>query len=327
MKIAEFLPQHPTPAWTLALQAGVTHAVSRLPQPAIGLPAVDSHMAPWDYMNLLLMKQRFEAAGLKLEVIEPGPDNWKIKAGLPGRDEEIEQMVALIRNMAALDIPVLCYSFMAEFRWLRTSTSTLTRGGALVTSYDHSLMKEAPPTPAGTLSEEKMWDNFQYFLERVVPAAEKYKVKLALHPDDPPISPIRGVARIIRDANAMQKALDLVPSEYSGVTLCQGTLAAAGENIPSVIRHFGKQGKLFFVHFRDVRGTAERFQETFHDDGMTDMYAAMKAYREVGYDGPIRVDHVPTMEGENNDDPGYEGKGRLFALGYLKGLLEGASKS
>src|SRR5690554_3718306 len=151
MKIAEFLPQEPTTLWKLSLQAGVTHAVSRLPNPTTGLPAVDSSMAPWDYMNLLLMKQRFEDAGLKLEVIEPGPDNWKIKAGLPGRDEEIEHMITLIRNMAALDIPVLCYSFMAEFRWMRTSMSTPTRGGALVTSYDHSLMKDAPPTSAGTL--------------------------------------------------------------------------------------------------------------------------------------------------------------------------------
>src|SRR5690606_32898407 len=139
-------------------------------------------------------------------------------------------------------------------------------------------------------------------------------------PDDPPISPIRGVARIIRNAAAMQKAIDLVPSEYSGVTLCQGTLATAGENIPEVINHFGKQGKIFFVHFRDVKGTPEKFQETFHDDGITDMYASMKAYHEIGFDGPIRVDHVPTMEGESNENPGYEGMGRLFALGYMKGL-------
>ncbi|MBO9610179.1 MAG: mannonate dehydratase, partial [Paenibacillaceae bacterium] len=110
------------------------------------------------------------------------------------------------------------------------------------------------------------------------------------------------------------------------VTMCQGTLATAGEDVPRAIRHFGRQGKLFYVHFRDVRGTAEKFVETFHDEGQTDMYEAMKAYAEIGFDGAVRVDHVPTMYGENNGDPGYETMGRLFALGYLKGLTEAAAR-
>ena len=100
-----------------------------------------------------------------------------------------------------------------------------------------------------------------------------------------------------------------------------------GEDVPKWIHLFGEQGKLFFVHFRDVRGTRENFVETFHDDGQTDMYAAMKTYWDVGYSGPMRPDHAPTMEGEDNENPGYEVMGRLFAVGYMKGLIEAIEKA
>lgn len=319
MKIAEVLSGYPDRLWHLAKQAGVTHAVGRLPVKANGQASVD-------YMDLLHMKKRYEDFGFALEVLEPGLE-WqlhKARLGIDGRDEEIAMVQSLLRTMGALGIPVLCYNFMAVFNWIRTSVSIPERGGALVTGYDHALMKEAPQTEFGFVSEERLWDNLRYFLERVVPVAEEAKVRLALHPDDPPISPIRGISRIITNAAAMKRAIGLVQSEYSGVTLCQGTLATAGDNIPQTIRELGGAGKIFFVHFRDVRGTAEKFAETFHDNGQTDMFAAMQAYRDVGFAGAVRVDHVPTMEGEINRDPGYESMGRLFALGYLKGLLEGA---
>lgn len=320
MKIAEVLPLIPNRLWTLARQAGVTHAVSRLPLHTDGTVS-------WDYMDLLHLKKRFDDFGLRLEVLEPGGSQeqmHRMKLGIDGRDEDIANCQTLIRNMGKLGIPVFCYNFMAQFNWVRTSVSTPTRGGALVTSYDHSLMKDAPLTEAGIVTEERLWENLEYFLKKMIPVAEEANVKLALHPCDPPVSPIRGVSRIITNAAALRKALDLVPSEYSGVTLCQGTLAAAGESIPDLIRELGGSNKIFYVHFRDIRGTALQFSETFHDDGQTDMFAAIRAYRECGYDGPIRVDHVPTMEGEQNGDPGYESTGRIFALGYLKGLLEGA---
>lgn len=315
MKLAEMLGTHETRLWTLCKQMGINCAVAGLPR------EVNGHK-PWDYVNLLHMKQRFENFGLKVEVIEARPPANKIKLGLPGRDEEIATVQALIRNMGELGIPVWCYDFMAEFNWFRTSTSTRTRGGALVSSYDHALMKNAPYTENAPISEEQLWENLEYYLKAIVPVAEKAKVKLALHPDDPPISPIRGVSRILTSADALQRAIDLVPSEYSGITLCQGTLATAGDDIPATIRRFAQQNKLFFVHFRDVRGTAEKFEETFHDDGKTDMFEAMKTYAEAGFDGPARPDHVPTMVGENNDNPGYESLGRLFAVGYIKGLME-----
>jgi mannonate dehydratase len=108
----------------------------------------------------------------------------------------------------------------------------------------------------------------------------------------------------------------------NGITLCQGNFALMTNDLPSVIRHFGQQGKIFFVHLRDVRGTPEKFVETFHDDGQTDMLACLHAYRDIGFEGVARPDHVPTMEGDSNDHAGYSSIGRLFAIGYLKGLRE-----
>jgi len=317
MKISDVLPPCRHRLWTIAKQSGATHAVSRLPLGADG-------KISWEFMELLHLRENFRNFGLHLEVIEPGLDGQMhdMKLGTGDRDTDIELCKQLIRNMGTLGIPVFCYNFMAKFNWIRTSTTTPTRGGALVTSYDHALMEHAPLTDAGIVTEERLWENLKYFLEAIVPVAEEHNVKLALHPDDPPVRSIRGISRIITSAEAMLKAIDLVPSTHSGITLCQGTLAAAGEDIPDVIREFGRKKKIFFVHFRDVVGTAERFTEAFHDDGQTNMLEAIRAYKEVGFDGPVRIDHAPTMEGEDNIDPGYAEMGRLFALGYLKGLLE-----
>jgi mannonate dehydratase len=318
MQLAEVFPSQPSRLWHLAKQLGVDHAVG-------GLPWEEKLEKPWDLMPLIRMKQRFADSGLALTVIESMPPSNEIKLGTAGRDAEIEVFQQFITNLGAAGIPVLCYNFMAQFNWFRTSTTTRTRGGALVSSYDHSLMLDAPLTEAGIVSEEQLWENLQYFMERIVPVAEQAKVRLALHPDDPPITPIRGVSRILTSAAALQRAIDLVPSEYNGITLCQGTLATAGEHIPSVIRQFSKQNKMFFVHFRDVKGTPEKFEETFHDDGQTNMLEAMHTYYEVGFNGPARPDHVPTMEGEDNANPGYELLGRLYGIGYIRGLMEAAA--
>ena len=319
MKIADFLLPDNKKQWMLAKQVGVDYAVCRLPYDVKGVD-------PFDFMYMLNLKEKFKSAGLELSVFEPAPPNQKIKLGLPGRDEEIEKFCVLLRNMGALGIPVLCYNFMAQIGWFRTSSSTISRGGAMVTSFDSSLLKNAPLTEAGEVSHERLWENLEYFLKKVVPVAEEAKVRLALHPDDPPVPSLRGVGRILTSFEAMKKAVNLVPSEYSGVALCQGTFATMGEDVNSVIKYFGERNKIFLAHFRDIRGTAEKFEETFHDDGQTDMFEAIKAYKEVGYDGFMRVDHVPTMEGEENGIPGYETMGRLFAIGYLKGLLEAVDK-
>jgi mannonate dehydratase len=201
------------------------------------------------------------------------------------------------------------------------------RGGALATGYDHALMRNVPLTEQGIVTEEQLWASLEYFLKVVVPVAERAGVKVAMHPDDPPLSPIRGLGRIMRSVENYQRLLDLYPSPVNGIALCQGNFALMccdprGPDLPGVIRHFGRQDKIFFVHFRDVRGTPEKFVETFHDDGQTDMLACMRAYREVSYEGVLRPDHVPTMEGDSNDNPAYSSIGRLFAIGYIKGLRE-----
>ena len=323
IQIAEVLSPEPGPLSRLVKQCGVDHAVG-----GFGLhptPNQSGEQLPWSYMSLMRTRNAYESLGFELAVIESRPPMEKAKAGLPGRDEEIEGACELIRNMGRLGIPVWCYEWMSGgVSVLRTSMTIPARGGALATGYDHKDMANAPPTQYGEISEDQVWDNLKYFLERAVPVAEEAGVKLAMHPDDPPLSPIRGVSRIMTKVDNFQKLLDLVPSPANGIALCQGNFTLMTDDLPEVIRHFGDQKKIFFVHFRDVRGTPDEFVETFHEEGKTDMLACMKAYRDIGFDGVLRPDHVPTMEGDGNDRPMYSSIGRLYAIGYIKGLREAA---
>jgi mannonate dehydratase len=320
IKIAEVLSPQPSPLWRMVQQCGVKYVVAGINFRR--RPDARAEDQPWSYMSLLRNKTAFEDGGFKMAVIESRPTMEKIKLGLPGRDEEIEVVMELIRNMGAVGIPVWCYEWMPIFNWMRTSTTAPARGGALATAYDHELMKNAPLTEYGIVTEERLWENLAYFLKAVVPVAEKANVQLAMHPDDPPISPIRGLGRIMRSVENYQRLLDLVPSPVNGIAMCQGNFTLMTDNLPDVIRHFGKQGKIFFAHFRDVRGDVTKFVETFHDEGKTDMLACMQAYKDIGYEGVLRPDHVPTMEGDSNDNPSYSSIGRLFAIGYIKGLRE-----
>lgn len=298
----------------LARQIGVTDIVA-------GRPANDTGPV-WDYLPLLQLKQTIENAGLRLTVIESIHVSDRIKLGLAGRDEDIDNFNKSLRVLGALNIPVMCYNFMPVDGWMRTSFNLPGRGGALVSAYDHDIMANAPLTDYGEVDEEDLWDNFEYFLKAVLPVAEEVNVKLALHPDDPPLSPIRGIGRIMRTVDAFQRVVDLIPSEHNGITFCQGNFAAMGADVPAAIRKFGDQGKIHFVHFRDVEGTVPKFSEVFHDEGPTDMAECMRAYRDIGFDGPARPDHAPTLEGEQNDRPGYTNLGKIYAIGYMKGLLD-----
>lgn len=316
IQIAELLKPSPSPLWKLVQQCGVRHAVAVLPYGESG------DEKPWDFMPLLRMKTRFNDSGFEIAVIESSPPMTKTRLGLPGRDEEIEWFIEMVRNMGRLEIPVVCYNWMAVIGWLRTSFTLPARGGAIVSGFDNAAMRNAPLTEYGEVSEEQLWSGLEHFLKIVIPEAERAGVKLAMHPDDPPLSPIRGIGRIMRSVENFQRLIDSHPSPANGVTLCQGNFALMTNDLPGTIRRFGKQGRIHFVHMRDVEGSPERFAETFHDEGPTDLLECFRAYHEIGFEGVLRPDHVPTMEGDSNEDPGYSAIGRLFAIGYLAGLRE-----
>jgi mannonate dehydratase len=318
IKIAEVLPPSPSLVWELASQAGVTEVVGGLPFD----DPMNGDDEPWDYMPLLRMKQRYEDAGFNVAVIEARPPLNKAKRGQDGRDAEIETACRLLENMGKLGIPVWCYEWMADFNWLRTSTAKLSRGGSLVTSFDASKLEQAPNTPDGPISEEELWENLEYFLEKTLPVAEKAGVVMAMHPDDPPLSPVRGVGRIMSSIDNYQRLIDMKPSPSNAITMCQGNFTLMTDDLPGAIRQFGNQGKIAFVHFRDVLGDKTNFEEAWHDAGKTDMLECMRAYRDVGFDGVLRPDHVPTVAGDANNHAGYSAYGRLYAIGYIRGLQE-----
>jgi mannonate dehydratase len=320
IRIAEVFGPEDRALQRLSLQCGVTSVVA-----AFDLrqrPGVAADGQPWSLPSLTRLRRAYETAGFRVEAIESRPPMEKIKLGLPGRDEELAVVAELVTNMGKLGIPVWCYEWMPVLNWVRTSTTIPARGGALATGFDIAAVKDPPIGDYGNVTEERLWAGLGWFLERIVPVAEKAGVKLAMHPDDPPVSPLRGMARIMRSIDSYQRLLDLVPSPANGIALCQGNFALMTDDLPAVIRRFGALGRIFFVHLRDVRGTPERFVETFHDDGQTDMAACIRAYRDAGFDGVARPDHVPTMAGDANDVPGYSSIGRLFAIGYLKGLVQ-----
>ena len=169
------------------------------------------------------------------------------------------------------------------------------------------------------ISADELWRNLERFLRELVPVAEAAGVTMCMHPDDPPLEQLLGKARIMNSVENFERLVDLVPSPSNAICFCQGTFAAMGVDIPSSIRRLGRH--IQYVHFRDVRGTRDNFVETFHDNGPTDMAAAMRAYREIGFSGPMRPDHVPQLCGEDDGEPGYTMLGRLFAYGYMRGLM------
>jgi mannonate dehydratase len=315
MILADFLPARPDRSWDLAKQLGVTHAIVRCHPRDTGLSAPD------DLDALTTIRDRFAAAGLTLYGLEGDEfDMQRIKLGLPGRDEDIVRYQKMLRNMGALGIRLLCYNFMATIGWYRTDPQVPARGGAVTNRFRLAAVDPEPVPPELRVTEEKLWDNYAYFIRQVLPVAEAAGVKLGLHPDDPPLSPLRGVGRILTSAEAFARAMAISNSPSHGITYCQANFLAMGEDIAATARRFAD--RIVFVHFRDIAGTRDDFTETFHDNGPTDMPAMLRLYHELGFRGPVRVDHVPSMAGEQDLPHGYAQLGRLFAIGYIKGALD-----
>ena len=323
IRFAEYFDPYPNDYWTLLRQVGVDAAVSKLDRRSDG-EWNNSGDRPWDYGPLHAMKRRYEEYDLELVGIEDYPPMDRIKLGLPGMDDEIEALCALIRNMGRLEIPMLCYSWMACINWVRTEVARPARGGALVTAFRQSDLGEQELTWAGRVDAERLWHAWERFIDVVAPVAERAGVRLALHPDDPPIAQVRGIGRIMNSVESFERAMAYRESEANAICLCQGNFTLFCDDLPAVVRAFGRAGRIAFGHFRDVDGTALDFVETFHDQGRTDKVECMRAWHDFDFSGVLRPDHVPTLAGESNEDPAYAWLGRLHAVGYLQGLRDAA---
>lgn len=287
----------------------------------------------WEVADLVDLRNRCADRGLRLEVIENLPNGTYehiIVAG-PDRDRQLENYQRTIRNMAAADIPILGYHFMPNGVW-RTSITTPARGGAIATAYDHARAslgnKAAYPAdvvhPSSLVNEgitaDELWNNYAYFLDAVLPVADEVGMKLAQHPDDPPVEEINGVARIFNSPEAYKRGYELARgSEAWGINLCLGTFsemtgAAAGEEM---IRHFGPLGRIRYVHFRDVKGTVPSFVECFLGEGNYDPVKMIRLLDEVGFEGWLQDDHVPMMTA----DTPYGHRARAYEIGKMQGIL------
>jgi mannonate dehydratase len=302
---------------------GVNHICAALPSRTLD--------ASWSVAGLTRLRERVERFGIKLEMV-PLPlsssyisrgENPHIMLGKsPERDREIEQICQMIRNVARAGIPAVKYN-LTLLGVVRTGTSA-GRGGARYSTFLYDKAKpDGPPAESGPVSEEAMWERITYFLQRVVPVAEECKVRLCCHPHDPAMPPtgFRGVHRVLGTVDGLKRFIAIVPSKYHGLNFCQGTVAEMlkepGKEIYDVIRYFGRRGKIFNVHFRNIKGGYLHFQETFPDDGDVDMIRAMRTYKEVGYNGMIMPDHAPQIDGDVGRAQAF-----AFAFGYIQALIQ-----
>ncbi|HEY2252074.1 MAG TPA: mannonate dehydratase [Planctomycetaceae bacterium] len=311
MRLATVLTPMSNENLQLAAQCGVTDVVARYPTGGLS--------------ELQEIQKRVASFGMQVSVVEGYLPIENIKVGADD-GTELRAVLQLLRDMAETGLPLLCYNFMAGTDWVRTRVDAPERGGAKVTAFNlqevgraQSLSKTAALNErASPISAAALWSNLERFLNAVVPVAEECGVTLAMHPDDPPLAEFLGKARIMNSVDNFERLVKLVPSPRNGICFCQGTFAEMGVDIPAAIKRLGPH--IRYVHFRDIRGTCAAFIETFHDNGQTDMAAAMRAYRDVGFSGPMRPDHVPQLVGEDDGEPGYTMLGRLFAFGYMRGL-------
>ena len=281
------------------------------------LPLPGDHQ--WEYSDLLLLRNRIEDAELRMFAIENMPWTFydKIMMGQPGKENQLEHVKETITNMGRAGIPVLGYAWTPSGVW-RSSTSHRIRGGAEVMSVNLADFENAPLTHGRIFSEVEMWDNYQYFVEGILPIAEEAGVTLSLHPNDPPTEMLGGVPQLFRNFENFKKGMNMVESDNHGLEFCLGSWSEMGQDLYEVIDYFGPQDKLTYVHFQTVSGTVPEFHEIFIDQpGYYDPVTMLKKLKDSGFNGMIMPGHVPKVEG---DGPWKE-RSRAYTIGYIKGIM------
>jgi mannonate dehydratase len=280
------------------------------------------------YETFSRFKQRVEAA--KLQVANIGNSNVhnmpEVTLNMPGRDKKIEEYKQYLRDLGRAGIYYTTYAHMGNGIW--SSERETTRGGAPARAFHQATAKgywagatfEPPLSHGRKFSKEELWENYTYFIKQVIPVAEEVGIRIGIHPDDPPVPELGGVPRHMFGTFAgYVRALDIANSPNVGVCLCCGTWmeggAHMGKDVLQAIREFGRMGKLWKIHFRNVTGPIPDFVETYVDDGYTDMKKVMRALVDVDFRGILIADHVPQMVGDRRT-------GWAYSIGYIKALYD-----
>lgn len=299
-----------------AAQLGATDVVLQ----SYGAHGIVPGETRWEFRDLVELKSRVDSFGLNLAALENVPSRFydHIMLGGPKRDDQIENMIFTVRNIARAGIPVFGYHWMPSLVW-RTSRTTKIRADAQVTAFDYEVAIKSPLTHEREYSEEEMWENLEQWIRIITPVAEEEGIRLGIHPCDPPVEKLGGIPQLLRSFGAYKRLIEIYPSESNAIEFCQGTFSEMqGEDIYEMIRYFGERNKILYVHFRNVSDPLPKFHEEFINTGYVDMHRAMKIYREVGFDGVFVDDHVPVIVGDS--DWGH--RGRAFANGYIQALID-----
>jgi mannonate dehydratase len=284
----------------------------------------DMQGLPEDFDALARIADHYARFGLPWRVAESGPAMDRIILGKEGADRQIEAYRRVLGHLGRLGVEVVAYNFMpqvsADAMVVRTRFDAAARGGARTSGF--RLADVTPDTMRhgeDAIPRAAMWDNLERFLRDVLPAAEAAGVRLAMHPDDPPLSPLCGLERIMDREASFERLFGLSSSPANALTLCIGCFAAMGADLPALIRRHA--GRIPYVHVRDIAGTESDFIETFPDEGQTDMVEVFRTLHDIGFDGFLRSDHAPQLATEDAGAPeGYGMQGHIFALGFLRGL-------
>lgn len=332
-----------------ARQAGATHIVAhwvdyfsegpRLPaaeSKGYGWGVTQNQGRLWTVDELTGLRTAVEAEGLTLAAIENlDPSHWHdVLLDGPKRDQQLEDLKTIVRNMGTAGIPVLGYNFSIASVWGHV-VGPFGRGGAESVGFSRATGPKETPIPNGQVwnmtydlrapegtippvTSEQLWERLERFLRELVPVAEEAGVRLAAHPDDPPLETLRGHARLVNHPDKYQRLLDLVPSKANALEFCQGTIAEmTGGDVYTAIDRYSKQGAIAYVHLRNVRGKVPEYHEVFIDEGDVDIPRALRIYHRNGYDGVLVPDHTPQM---NCAAPWHAGM--AYALGYMRAAIQ-----